>query len=99
MLQKLIYAGNMQKHDELGEKWRLPFGDHIIMSHYADKYVYIKNVFGEPQDSFLRAYKALKESRRYGANIDGKIKVICASGYELRGTFKQLECIVKQFEV
>ncbi len=80
----------------LGDIYKLPFGENVVMNHWTDDMVYIQGVFGESISTFLDAYDKLTEAIKYGAVIPPKIKVICVCKLELEGTYPQLSHIVDQ---
>lgn len=82
----------------LGEVFKLPFGDKIVMSHWAKDRVYIEGVFGEPKSTFIDAYDKLTEAIKYGSILPPKIKVICVCKLEFEGSYLELEKIVGQLK-
>ena len=73
----------------LGEFFKLPFGDNIVMSHFTKDMVYIDGVFGEPNKTFIDAYDKLTDAIQYGAIIPPKVKVICVCQLQFEGTYTE----------
>jgi hypothetical protein len=78
----------------LGDVFCLPFGETKVMNHYAKGRVYIKDVFGEPEETFIKAIEIMDKSVAYGCIIPDKIKVICVCGLEIKGRYLELIKIV-----
>jgi len=94
-LQEIIHVKrtDLEKKYRVIKEFSLPFGEYTVTNHPSNPvgttdYVYIEGVFGEPFETFTKAY-----NRNKGNDI---VIVYCVCGKPLVGTFKQLETIIKQ---
>lgn len=82
----------------IGDVFRLPFGNHLIMNDINENHVYIEHLFSEPESTFIDALKEM--STIPNIHRKDRVKIICSKYKDpsdiitIEGRFGELHTIV-----